>query len=515
MSDYLNNKRRTRRIGGGWGRGLGSLRGLTAGLLVLGAICGCGSDDSGAPATVRQLGEIDSVLADGINGRVVLTESSDEAETAILLQGETVANLLQEEAAAIQASYDAGYTVTLLDADLEHIAALHDIVGEGLAYDSETEPTVMAYTLRRHGHVPTATILTDPRKSPLGLENDDAAALDRATDVVVGELSTIGRAPVDDLGDDGPVSWQNAPLQTTTLAQNGYWGIYNTLVNVFALHACLDGTDRYVVTAEADWTPTQARFQTANLDDNPGWENGKKWCAASAFPVEDLNLCRYINYPLFYRLDMEAPTTGTVLQINAAPGGTQGTTTSYMSGFAFNIGGTVNVSAMGPSGGIRIGASWTNTVTSTVPPLQIEAGNIDNTENAFWKYEYCTAGEEVSGGCTNHVQTAGTSGTCKAFKMGDPQNGQTPNGKFSDVVTSTYWQAAADTRVGDTFDITVTFDAEMGTTWSNLYGTGSLASDASCNFFNCSCKSTTTSKSEKSAMTFKIPFPSTKCDSDG
>ena len=234
---------------------------------------------------------------------------------------------------------------------------------------------------------------------------------------------------------------------------------------------------------------------------------GSTYCRASIFPVVNLNQCRYINYPLFYRLDMTAPTTGKILQINASPGGTQGTTTSYSSGFNFSIGGTVNVA--GP--GISAGATWTNVETSTVPPLKIDVGNSDGTQNPFWKYEYCTDGQEETT-CTNHVQTDGESFGCKAFKMGQPQNGQTPNGKFSNVVTSAYWQAGPDTRVNDTFDITVTFDAEIGNTSSDLFGNGTGAS-GSCNLFNCSCTTSTTSKSEKSVFTFKVPFPSTKCGS--
>jgi hypothetical protein len=309
------------------------------------------------------------------------------------------------------------------------------------------------------------------------------------------------------------VAWQDSPLQTTTLAQNGYWGIYNTLVNVYALHACLDGTDRYVVTAEADWTPTRARFQSHNLFNHESdWEDGSTYCRASVWPGSEPNRCRYINYPLFYRLDMTAPTTGTIRQINATPGGTQGTTTSYSSGFTFNIGGTVNVSSTGPNAGISVGASWTNSQTSTVPPLKIDVGNIGDTQNSFWKYEYCTAGQEETT-CTNHVQTDGESFGCKAFKMGQPQNGQTPNGKFSNVVTSVYWQADPDTRVDGTFDITVTFDAEIGNTSSNLWDDGDLIPNGSCNSFNCSCATSTTSESEKSVVTFKVPFPSTKCES--
>jgi len=47
------------------------------------------------------------------------------------------------------------------------------------------------------------------------------------------------------------------------------------------------------------------------------------------------------------------------------------------SGFSFTIGGTVNVSAKGPGGGISAGATWINTTTTSVPPLIVEVSNAE------------------------------------------------------------------------------------------------------------------------------------------
>ena len=45
--------------------------------------------------------------------------------------------------------------------------------------------------------------------------------------------------------------------------------MYNTTVSIYALHSCTPDTvtgifyDYYMVTTTADWTPTQAKFQSA------------------------------------------------------------------------------------------------------------------------------------------------------------------------------------------------------------------------------------------------------------
>ena len=50
--------------------------------------------------------------------------------------------------------------------------------------------------------------------------------------------------------------------------------MYTTLINVYALHRCLDSTDHYVVTAQADWTATDARWQGVSTEDGTLYKNG-------------------------------------------------------------------------------------------------------------------------------------------------------------------------------------------------------------------------------------------------
>ncbi len=154
---------------------------------------------------------------------------------------------------------------------------------------------------------------------------------------------------------------------------------------------------------------------------------------------------------------------------------------------------------------------------TTVPPLELDLSQTDN-QGANWTFKYCTGGEEPDDGtnCTSHVQTA--KDVCRA-QLGDdsgtnPQQGQTPQGAFTDAVQTALWQAGPDTRTGrTTFDIEVTVAPNIGYTTANLWGTGRMDSqDAGCNTFNCDCVSTTTTNQlPGGSYVFKVPLPSTTC----
>ncbi|MGE3976978.1 MAG: hypothetical protein AB7F94_05260, partial [Nitrospira sp.] len=201
----------------------------------------------------------------------------------------------------------------LLDATNEHVAALHGIIKEGVIPSSTDGTGVLAYSLRREHHIPTATLLSNVHRSPLhpamgkpdpaGLQ-DEEQARKRAAALTVSELehrpmrTSQGDPKPTDLKDeeqehegatertasDGGrrpnvrmlqaqdphqnVDWQTSPVQTTVFQQNGAAGVYNTTVNLYALHSCQTDvrtgltSDYYMVTALADWTPTNAKFQS-------------------------------------------------------------------------------------------------------------------------------------------------------------------------------------------------------------------------------------------------------------
>jgi hypothetical protein len=488
---------------------------------------------------VRQIGHLTSVIADRILGQVDAVPFARRHDSPILLQGKTTSGLTRGHERALKATYQAGHTIVLLDATMAHIKALHGIIGAGVTYRSKNSGLVMAYTLRQENHIPTATLLTNVHRSPLrtpsgdpdpsGLQ-DDELAFNRAADLTVTELRHIPNVSVPGPPRDPnqPISWQDNPLQTTTFALNGPGGVYNTPINVYALHRCLDGTDHYVVTAGADWTATNAKWQSAGDQDNTmrldpnghlvvDWQDNRDRCASPGAFSGHSNICRYINYPMSYTLKMVPPDTGTVNQTNAAPAATQGEATTYQSGFSFNIGGAVNVSAKGPGGGISAGATWINTTSTTVPPLIVEVSNTGN-EGVDWTFRYCTTGLEPDPGtnCTSHPQMVrdvcvsqlgDTSGT-------NPQQGQTPVGKFSDAVQGAHWEAQPDTRVGSTFDIEVAFEARLAYTIAHLGGNeGPTDPDPNlgCNAFSCGCVSETTPTPLPTSFVFQVPFPSTTC----
>jgi len=217
---------------------------------------------------------------------------------------------------------------------------------------------------------------------------------------------------------DSP-DWGSAPIQKFVLWSTDN-GIYNTPVDIYALHACDEDMDYYLVNAGGDWTATQAGYESANAGDGQirvdsngnltiDWQPNFAHCDGG-FDVTPLggqeHICRYMNYPLFYEVDILPPSGPMMLQLNAAPAGDQGLSASYESGFSFNIGGELEVSGDGPSGGLQAGVSWDNTVSTTVPPLVVNAGDTGN-EGTFTRYAYCTVGDTVEN-CTSTLQMTGS-----------------------------------------------------------------------------------------------------------
>lgn len=506
-------------------------------VLMLGTVeCSAASEKN---VTVRRIGQLHSVIVAPLSKQVRIKGLDFQHGSPILLEGETLGELTDNQRQEIKATYRAGHAIVVLDATMANIKALHGIIGEGVSYRSKDTGTVLAYSLRREKFTPTATLLTEvgrsPLQTPLGDPEptaiaDEEQALSRVADRTLAELTHVPNPGV--LGQphdpNGEVDWLSAPVQTHTFSLNTPQGVYNTGFNVYALHRCIDGTDHYAVTAEADWTATNAKWQGATSEgpnptmtsDNSGnllvdWQDNRTYCSSPGFFPSFEDVCRYINYPLSYSLTMIPLVDGAVTQLNAAPAATQGQQTSYASGFSFTIGGTVNVSAMGPGGGISAGATWSNTTTTTVPALIVEVSNSGN-EGVDWNFKYCTTGLEPDSGtnCTSHVQMV--SDVCRA-QLGDdsgtdPQQGQTPVGKFSNAIQGARWSTTS--RVGKTFDIEVGFQARTANTIAHLNnGTSGGVPDPiqGCNTAGCQCNSVTTVSPVVASFTFEIPYPSTVC----
>jgi hypothetical protein len=520
----------------------------------------CGGSDNDTPAQtganpqVRQLGQLDSTIAADLTQQVKIVPFTLRQDSPIVLQGKMMSTLQQEQNDELKATYRAGHTIVLLDATMEHIAALHGIIGGGVTYDSKDAKGVMAYTLHQENRIPHARLLSQVQLSPLRTakgepdptgSEDNKQAYKKAVEITVAELShlPIVTSPVPPRGTPPPpVDWQTIPTQWTTLTQNSSAGVYNTSVKVYSLHQCVpdvkgDTPDYYMVTALADWTATNAKFQSAASTQGRTSmyydENNDLWVVAnwrddptltfcsspSSFGYGgDANVCRYINYPLQYSVEMQPLSNGAVIQTEAKPPAQQGQATSYTSGFSWTLGGTVNVNGMGPGAGLSGGVTWNNSTTTTVPPVRLDLSQTPHGEGAQWTYRYCTTGLEpdAGGNCTNHVQMV--KDVCQAqlgdFSGTNPQQGQTAKGAFSDAVHTALWQAGKDTRTGTTFDITVSVTPTIGNTTANLWSAeAGDAAHAGCNTSDCACVSKTekTQLTDGGSYTFKIPLPSTIC----
>lgn len=523
-----------------------SLAGLVA--IVAATAMARDAEAASTDTRVRQIGYLDSAIAEGILQRVTTLPFSLEHDSPILLQGTTLARLRHSINEELRATYQAGYSIVLLDATMEDVAALHQIVGAGVTYTSTDGEGVFAYSLRQDKNVPIGTLLSKVQRSPLhkatgdpdpvGLQ-DEALAYSRAADLAATELR---RPPVVGSGSQGNsnVDWMTSPVQTTVFQQNGATGIYNTTVNLYALHSCDKDVrtgleyDYYMVTALADWTATNARFQSAATELGPtsmyydsnndvyvvaNWQDDpqRTYCSSHYYLSSEADVCRYINYPLQYQVEMVPLNGGSIAQTNAKPPGSQGQAVTYTSGFSFSLGGTVNISGKGPSAGISAGMTWNNQTQTTVMPVEVDLGQTTN-EGATWTFQYCTGGEEPDPDtkCTNHVQTA--KDVCRA-QLGDdsgtnPQQGQGPVGAFTDAVQTGLWRAGPDTRVGKTtFDIEVSITPIIGTTTANLWGaSGFDQAHAGCNPANCDCVSQTTKTPVGGgSYIFKLPLPVTTC----
>lgn len=498
---------------------------------------------------IRPIGTLNGTLARRLLPQVRSIPAWTRGDDVpILMQGRTVESLTAQQQQAIAATYRAGYPVVLLDATLQQVAQLREIVGEGITYRSKDSGLLSVYALRREFGIPSALLLTTTfrgsRLTATGAPDptdmqDHEAAFDRAAERALAELKRGPGTPSADRAARAAASgsWMDTPIQTQTFALNSPGGIFNTVVYVYALHSCLEQKDHYVVTAEADWTATQAKWQSAGADLWPNkptmgrdangnlwidWQDGREQygidlCSSPGWNSGGANICRYANYPLGYSLQMNPLTKGTVIQINAAPAATQGEQTTYSSGFSFNIGGTVNISGSGPGAGIGAGVTWSNMQQTTVPPLVVEVGNTAN-EGVQWAFRYCTTGLDPDPGssCTSHVQMV--KNVCQA-QLGNPssgtnpQQGQTPLGKFSNAVQSAHWQAGPDTRQNPTFDIEVAFEAQLADTIAHLSNADTESPDPTrgCNYYSCDCVAETRKSPVTHSYTFQIPLPANVC----
>jgi hypothetical protein len=494
---------------------------------------------------VQQIGELSGEVAEAVGEQVNVVPFSpaiDPRTTPIIVApGEAfvhkgrpgqVGGLSGAERKAIRQAYDAGQTILLLHASVHDIEALHVLVKDGVTHRSSSDPTVLAYALRQESDIPTVRVVHDLRPSlrapgGIGPDFEDEGALQRALDVIVSELTQapVLAAPPPPI--PGPADWSQSPVQTAVLTSTSN-GVYNTPIDIYALHSCQDNHDYYLVNTGGDWTATEAQFLSASweagqlsLPSSNGnivahFESDPAFCTGgiSVASGQDERLCRYTPYPLWYQVDILPPNGPTVIQLNAKPAGNQGVSSTYTSGFSWSLGGAVNISGDGPSGGIQAGVTWSNDVSTTTVPLLLSAGDQGN-QGTFTRYQYCTVGNSLAN-CDSNIKIGGQSGLCLDFIAGQPQQGQTPEGRLSDVAQTVQWQVDPATYVGKTFLITVTWQVDMAFSEARLWWDQFIdprnhtdgGPTGSCNSFGCSCSMPFSENIDPHSVTFIVPIPS-------
>ncbi len=500
---------------------------------------------SSYPGIVQKIGNPSGALADAIADAITVVPFSrrtDASTTPIILARplskrphlRPAGGLSRAEQGAVRQAYAAGQTILLLNASTHDIEALHTLLRDGVAYESTTHPVVSAYALRKEYNRPSARILANAHSPISDNVEIDEGALQRAVDVLVSELTN---PPV--VGDDPSATatdWASSPVQSWTLTSTSN-GLYNTPIHLYALHSCDEKMDYYLVNTGGDWTATEAKFQSASKKADSDsiilrpfdgalvvdWSDDRTHCTGgidiSNVPFKfDERICRYANYPHYYEVNIVPPNGPTVVQENAAPAGDQGKSENYSSGFSFSLGGDVNISGAG----INAGVSWSNSFDTTVPPLVVDAGDKGN-EGTFTKYRYCTVGDTVEN-CDSSIQMVSDHNICQRWIVGDPQNGQTPNGRLSNVAQTVLWKVDPTTYPTDssTFDISVTWMMELATSttrlwwgkfrdpWSQLPIAASGPAGY-CTGNGCNCAIQTDTTLVKAKHTFKVPYPSTNC----
>ena len=514
-------------------------------------------DGYDATPVVQQIGEVTGETADAVFAEVRVVPFSrrrDARETPILLaRGKAyllesgkgpsgrkrVRGLSRPEKRAIKRAYRAGQTIMMLDASTQDVEVLHTLLRDGAPHESKTDPVVLAYALRQIDDLPTARVVTRPRPTSEiagGGPEADERAWKRSMHIITDELTTppLTFPEEENTGTPPDLSPNWAQMTTVTSTTNG---IYNTQMWVYALHSCRDNRDWYLVDTLGDWTATDAKFHSASktegtlsdpsqggdfsdLDIN--WQNNDDHCTGGIAVANQLaggtdqRICRYVNYPTSYVVDILPPNGPTVIQDNATPSATQGTSTQSTTGFQWSIGTHVNISGDGPSAGLQLGMTWDNSTTVTVPALLTLASSPGN-EGSSTEYQYCTKGSSSSD-CKSEIQMTGSSGLCREYVVGNPQQGQKPSGRLSNVHQTVNWQVDP-TTYGESsaFDVDVTFTANMASSISRLWwgNFGSRAFGHSfngpsgyCNSAGCSCSISNSSSPITISHTFKIPFPS-------
>jgi len=271
---------------------------LSAVLFVLCAVAGvtflvatgCGSDnESDSGFRVFQIGELDSVIADGLASQLNLVPYEGQSNGPIIMQGDTIFSLSDEEEEGIQATFEAGFGIALLDADQAAIDALqrmteHDLI---VTHTSESDPIRLAYIVRKEEGIFTDHVIINPLF--LDLTEGDSALI-TAENIVIDDLMLLPNPNNDALTSEGSATSEESAANggTVELSQNGgpvnvanvtvhqqiisipqpNNGAFTTTVKFYTYHECFTtGTEGGLMCAEKSTFLDQPDFDRRTLLD--------------------------------------------------------------------------------------------------------------------------------------------------------------------------------------------------------------------------------------------------------
>lgn len=493
------------------------------------------NDNSGSVGTIAKIGKLNGIIASHIKSLENLKPYKGGSDSPVILDGILVNELSDSERAGLLATYKTGYCITILDPTNAQVAELHNIIESGLLPGSLSGLETLAYTICKEAtfvgrsiHATNPDLFDDQEDSFI-----NAAALVVEDLLLPPEQSILATFRQNE--DDTPINIANLePAFTHLMSVTSNDGVYNSTITAWGVYTCdkIDigdslncmnnptNLDQYFITQEADWTPgsywqsgNSVKLEGSFCTNDYRWvpttwtKNSKKYCEGERFTY-----CSFVNYPSNYVVEM-APlnrSNGSVFQINAAPSSTPGKVESYTSGFSFNITGSINVK--GP--GIIASATWDNETTTTVPALEVKAGNTGN-EGASWSFEYNPPFVEAGPGSEENSCTGG--GDINALK--DPQIGQTPEGKFSNAIQTVQWYACP-SRASDGFEVNVSFTVNMASSTMYVWfyeaecvspGGGNCKFTAFGNTF-CECDASIFRNTHTVSYQGIIPYPPTDCN---
>ncbi|MEG4631744.1 RICIN domain-containing protein [Microcoleus sp. AR_TQ3_B6] len=405
--------------------------------------------EKGISSEFTVLGQLKGALADEITSKAGETRSlvKDTQGTPIIIAGEYVASLNEQETEAIKKAFNSGTPLALLNVERNQIRQftnllgpdVPDSVGDDFTYleayavhkDKDrvvwqstfyppvnpTEVETYQQTIHRFddGTQRESSVRVDTASQPTGKNKEATMVLDSPESVAQRAGQVLQWLTVDASGKTRSQSVmeeygeaQSARIrELKSEAQNNLVQLASAFVH------------------EANypwgWTMGTANFQVTSFayscyvqDTRESWFYIEQMAVLNPSVLYDTKSDReqslYVDsYELEAKPGGYENNSSAVTMIHSSPGTTTGQR-SVTSGITWNIGGSVNVGADATNGpnasiGIQGGISISNSTTFDIPDVKINNKSNDNGNNPHWVYEIPRV-YGVEDGCVNSISNA-------------------------------------------------------------------------------------------------------------